>query len=224
MANHAFASFWLREYTEETMLERFGSFVATVPFSATRRGFTELVVRAVGASESPVAEFDARSRPLEAGELVEIAREYVHDDSCFEVQAHWDLWTYEQTSGRWQLGPQPLEIYCSGEAYDEGAWRENGHLQVDAGFEHLFTGHAGLLGIRPHAGAPPEHPAEKEFLDAMAKPESLRAYHEKTRENIRKLMHWASQVEAAVPVERFQMWSEGEENFEARMEEILAVR
>jgi len=31
-------------------------------------------------------------------------------------------------------------------------------------------------------------------------------------------------VENALPVERFRLWSEGEENFEARLDEILAVR
>jgi hypothetical protein len=31
-------------------------------------------------------------------------------------------------------------------------------------------------------------------------------------------------VEDALPVERFRLWSEGEENFEARLDHILAVR
>jgi hypothetical protein len=52
----------------------------------------------------------------------------------------------------------------------------------------------------------------------------LREYQEKTRENIQKLMGWMRAVEEALPVERFRLWSEGEENFEARLDEILAVR
>lgn len=224
MANHAFASFWCRNFSEETMVDRFGEFVSTAPFSTAHRGFTKFVIRAVDPSESPVAEHDLRAQPLEAAELVELAREYLHGDIAFETRAYWDLWTYEMSTGRWQLQPQPLELFCYGEEYDEGAWRETGHLHADIGFEHLFTGHAGLLGARRQAAAPPQHPAEQEFLTAMARPESLRAYHEKTQENIRKLLHWASQVEAAAPIEQFRLWSEGEENFEARMEEILAVR
>jgi hypothetical protein len=58
----------------------------------------------------------------------------------------------------------------------------------------------------------------------MSRPENLRTYHEKTRENIRKLYDWMARVESALPVERYRLWSEGEENFEARMEEILAAR
>jgi len=58
----------------------------------------------------------------------------------------------------------------------------------------------------------------------MSQPENLQAYQEKTRENIKKLYDWIAQVETALPVERYQLWSEGEENFEARIEEILAAR
>jgi hypothetical protein len=37
-------------------------------------------------------------------------------------------------------------------------------------------------------------------------------------------MEWMSAAERALPVERYRLWSEGEENFEARLEEILAAR
>ena len=205
------------------MLEHFGLFLSTVPFSAGHHGFTELVIRAVDPSESPLAEHDLRVQPLDAAEIVELAREYVSSDAAFETRAHWDLWTFEMSSGRWRLQPQTLDLFCYGEEYDKGAWRETGHLQAHVGLEHLFTGHAGLLGARQQPSVPAQHPIEQEFLNAMTQPERLRAYHEKTRENIRKLLHWASQVEADVPIEQFRLWSEGEENFEARMEEILAV-
>jgi hypothetical protein len=58
----------------------------------------------------------------------------------------------------------------------------------------------------------------------MSQPQNLREYQLKTRENIQKLMGWMGAVEEALPVERFRLWSEGEENFEARIDEILAVR
>ena len=57
----------------------------------------------------------------------------------------------------------------------------------------------------------------------MSQPANLREYQEKTRENIRKVFDWMQRIEGAVPVERTRLWSEGEENFEARIEEILAV-
>jgi hypothetical protein len=58
----------------------------------------------------------------------------------------------------------------------------------------------------------------------MSWPENLKLYKERTRENIKKLFDWVRQIETAVDAERVRLWSEGEENFEARLEEILAAR
>ena len=113
---------------------------------------------------------------------------------------------------------------CYGEDYDDDFWRENGHVEVNFGFEHFFTGHAGLLGVRRDSQAPAQSPEEARFLEAMAWPENLERYQDETQENIRKLLDWIRQIEKAVPVERVRLWSEGEENFEARIEEILAAR
>ena len=58
----------------------------------------------------------------------------------------------------------------------------------------------------------------------MAGADNLKQYHQKTRENIQKLFAWVEAVEAALPVERSELSSEGEENFEARLDAILAQR
>ena len=58
----------------------------------------------------------------------------------------------------------------------------------------------------------------------MAWPENLAKYQEKTRENIRKLLDWMRRIESSLPVEKVRLWSEGEENFEARLDEIVAAR
>ena len=49
-------------------------------------------------------------------------------------------------------------------------------------------------------------------------------YQEKTRENIKRLFGWVRKIEDSLPVAKLKLWSEGEENFEARLEEILAAR
>jgi hypothetical protein len=58
----------------------------------------------------------------------------------------------------------------------------------------------------------------------MAAGDNLKQYHQKTRENIQRLFDWVEAVEAALPVERSELSSEGEENFEARLDAILAQR
>jgi len=224
VSNYAYLSGWCPEFGEEKILERFGEFLATVPFSESRPGFRHLVIRAVDSSEAPVLEQDLRAVPLDAAGVIEIVKDHLHSDSSYEVHADWDLWVFESDTARWQLRPQGLQLFCHGEDYDGGFWEENGHLQVYFGFEHLFTGHARLLGIRQMGQAPPQSPEEARFLASMAEPSNLRMYQEKTRENIRKLFDWVGRIEKAVPVKRLRLWSEGEENFEARLEEILAAR
>jgi hypothetical protein len=224
MANHAYLNVWCKDFPEEHILERFGAFLSTVPFSATKPGFTRLEIRALDASEASVMEQDLRAIPLDAGGIIEIAAEQLHSDSSYEVGCHWDLATFDALAGKSVTEPQPLNIICRGEDYDGGFWREGGHFEVNLGFEHFFTGHAGLLGMRPGPKAPAHSPEEARFLEAMAWPENLEKYQKQTRENIRKLQDWMRRIEDAVPVETVRLWSEGEQNFEARLDEIVAAR
>ena len=224
MANRAYASIWSRDFSGETLIERWKAFLETVPLSAERPGFTDLVIRAVDTAEAPIFEQDLRSGEYGAEVLAGLAQEHAHADCSYETQAFWDLWTWNESSQRWTQEAQPLGIICYGSDFDEGIWKEQGHFFVDAGFEHLFTGHAGLLGIRHGRAEALRHPDEANFLAVMSRPENLQAYQEKTRENIRKLYEWIARIEASIPVERYQLWSEGEENFEARIDEILAAR
>ena len=222
MANRAYASFWTRDYSEAPMLDRFERWLESVPVSAERPGFASLVIRAIEPSESPVLEHDFLGGAAGPADVVALAREHCNADCAYEVEAHWDLWHRGLDSGLWQRGPQRLLLICHGEAYDNGVAAESGHFLVDLGLEHLYTGHAGLLGTRGARGAPAD-PFETEFLALMDQEEQLREYHERTRQNIQQLMDWIRTAEQALPVERTVLWSEGEENLEARLDEILAM-
>jgi len=225
MANHAYASLWLRDVEESARIEQLERLLETVPLAKTRPGFTSLVIRAVEPSLPPIAEFELRAAPVSAAEIAALAREHANADVAYEVGAHTDLWTRDAESGRWNDTPQPVEISSYGLDYDDGvAAADLGHFLIDAGFEHFFTGHAGLLGTSGTRIVTAEHPAEQEFLSAMSRPENLRGYYERTRENIQRLLRWTRAAQAALPVERMRLYSEGEENFESRLDEILAVR
>ena len=224
MSNQSYLSFWYADQPQELLLERFGAFLATVPFSEKMPGFTQLVIHAVSSSEIPILEQDLRQVALDAAGILEIAQEHANSDCAYDVSCYWDLAVFDAASGKWKVEPQPLEISCYGQDYDDEFWRENGHVQVNLGFEHLFTGHAGLLGFQRGSRASAQSPEEARFLEAMAWPENLERYHDETRKNIRRLLDWIRQIEKKVPVDRIRLWSEGEENFEARIEEILAAR
>jgi len=212
MANRAYLRVWTRDFSDKTMIPEFARFLATAPLSEGEGKFQLLTVQAVDAAESPVAEWDLKDGRFGAAEVAALAAQHVNEDTAFIVEAQWDLWTFDISTLKWTETAQPLELICQGTAYDEHAASAAGHFSADLGFEHLFTGHAGL------------HPVEKTFRNWMASSENLKLYHQKTRENIQTLFGWLEAVETALPVERSELWSEGEDNFEARLDAIVAQR
>src|SRR5258708_1843402 len=119
-----------------------------------------------------------------------------------------------------------MVLNCQGLEYDGGLAASAVHFMVDLGFEHFFTGHGGLLA--PGAASNPfhssDHPMEHTFRQWMAAGGNLKEYHAKTRGNIQQIFNWVGAVGRGLPVERSELWSEGEENFEARLDAILAHR
>ena len=224
MPNRAYANIWLNNFDETNMLAQFGRFLASVPLSAGPLGFSDLTIRAVDSTETPVEEFDLRGQAMTAAEIAVLAAEHQASDMGYEVSARWDMWIREMETASWKMKPEMLNLFCHGPQYDSDVAAESGHFLADLGFEHLFTGHAGLLTPDSTRVAQPQHPDEARFLMWMSQPHNLRDYQEKTRENIEKLMAWMGAVDKALAVQRVRLWSEGEENFEARLDEILAVR
>jgi len=226
MANRAYLRVWTRDFSEQTMIAEFARFLTTAPLSEGKGNFQQLTVQAVDSTEVPVDEWDLKEGTFGPAEVAALAGQHINDDTTYIVQARWDLWSFDLESLKWKMGPEPLVLICQGKAYDDGIAASEGHFQADLGFEHFFTGHAGLLA--PGAAKNPfdssDHPLEKTFRNWMASTENLKLYHQKTRENIQKLFGWVEAVEAALPVERSELWSEGEDNFEARLDAILAQR
>jgi hypothetical protein len=231
MANHAYLRVWTRDFSLETMIPEFARFLTTAPLSPTHDTFDELIVQAVDPGETPVAEWDLRPSQAGAAEVAAMAAQHLNPDTAYIASATWDLWTFDMDTLKWQQKPQPLELICHGPDYDGGIVASAGHFQADLGFEHFFTGHAGLLVPNPSSSFKPanssnssEHPVEHTFRQWMAASSNLKEYHAKTRENIQQLFSWVDGIERALPVERTELWSEGEENMEARLDEILAQR
>ena len=226
MANHAYLRVWTRDFSLETMLAEFARFLTSAPLSAAQETFSELIVQAVDATEIPVAEWDLRPLKMGPAEVTALAVQHLNADTAYIANATWDLWGFDIESLKWQHKPEPLALACYGAEYDGGLAAMAGHFSADLGFEHFFTGHGGLLA--PGAASNPfdssDHPMEHTFRQWMKAPGNLKEYHAKTRENIQRLFHWVEAVERALPVERSELWSEGEENFEARLDAILAQK
>jgi hypothetical protein len=226
MANHAYLRVWTRDFSLETMIPEFARFLTTAPLSASHSSFEELTVQAVDPGETPIAEWDLRSLNTGPAEVAAMAAQHLNSDTAYFVGAKWDLWSFDIESMKWQLKPEPLLLTCHGLDYDDGIAANSGHFLADLGFEHFFTGHGGLLapGAASNPFATAEHPVEHTFRQWMSASNNLKEYHAKTRENIQQLFHWVEAIEGALPVERSELWSEGEENMEARLDAIFAQR
>lgn len=226
MANRAYLHAWTRDFSEATMIAEFARFLTTAPLSASHPTFTGLLIQAVDSTETPFAEWDLRDQNYGSAEVAALAAQYLNADTAYIASALWDLWALDVETLKWRHEPQPLLLVCHGPDYDGGLAQTSGHFMADLGFEHFFTGHAGLLA--PGAASNPfdssDHPVEHTFRRWMAAGGNLREYHAKTRENIQQLFHWVDAVEQALPVQRSELSSEGEENFEARLDAILAQR
>ena len=226
MANRAYLRVRTRDFSEATMIAQFARFLTTAPLSESRPYFDELTVQPIDPTEPPAAEWDVHDGTYGAPEIAALAAQHLNADSAYIVYARWDLWTFDVDTVTWKRGPQPLILPCNGPEYDNGAATSEGHFVADLGFEHLFTGHGGILA--PAVASNPfdnsDHPIEKTFRSWMSVEANRKIYAGKTSENIQHLMNWVESISRALPVERSELWSEGEENFEARIDAILALR
>jgi hypothetical protein len=226
MANRAYLRVWTRDFSESTMIAEFARFLTTAPLSASQDSFSEFTVQPIDATETPLVEWDLRPLGYGAAEVAALAAQHLHTDSAYIATAKWDLWGLDMESLKWKHQLEPLLLTCHGLEYDGGIATTAGHFLADLGFEHFFTGHAGLLA--PGSASNPfnssDHPVEHTLQQWMATDGNLNQYHAKTRENIQQLFDWVEAIERALPVERSELWSEGEENFEARLDAILAQR
>ena len=208
------------------MIAEFARFLTAAPLAESRPYFDELIAQAVDPTEPPAAEWDVHDGTYGAAEIAALAAQHLNADTAYIVYAKWDLWAFDINTMKWKRGAQPLILTCHGPEYDNGVAESEGHFVAELGFEHLFTGHGGILA--PAAAANPfdgsDHPVEKTFRSWMSVEANRQEYAGKTRENIQHLMNWVESVSRALPVERSELWSEGEENFEARIDAILALR
>jgi hypothetical protein len=223
MANRAYLRVWTRDFSETTLIAQFARFLTTAPLSATENAFKELIVQPVDATELSLAEWDLKDLGYGAPEVAALAIQHLHPDSAYIVNAKWDIWSFDVEALKWMHKPEPLMLTCHGPEYDGGIAASEGNFTADLGFEHFFTGHGGLLA--PGAASNPfdssDHPLEHTFRQWMSVAANLKEYHAKTRANIQQLFSWVEAIEQALPVERSELWSEGEQNFEARLDAIL---
>lgn len=194
MADGLFLNLWFPSFEENEMMPRLLSVVKQFPASSALPGVGYVSVRPIGWGEATVFEqrFDFRADPTEAIELI---TEYAHEDYAFQVEMAWDIWMPQETeegpdTTRWELRAQPVVFTAHGKQFDEGAYQQDGHVQVDFGLDTPFL-----------------------YEDLDYTPETER----RVKANVQTLIEFTQRVEKNCGISGRVLWSESDENLAQKL-------
>jgi hypothetical protein len=184
-----YLSLWFRDFSGPEMLPHAFAVLQQFPFSAQRPGVSYFAVHPVSWTEATVLE---RRFPagIDAGQATLIAAELVHDDFAYVFEAYWDLWAPDASTGNWVLEPAAVKFIVQGELFDEGAYQQTGHIEVDFGLDSYFL--------------QPETELSEQTRD-------------KIRENVAKLVEFSKNVEKNSGTSARLLWSESEESLAQKL-------
>jgi hypothetical protein len=67
------------------------------------------------------------------------AMELLHEDTAYEFEMKWQLWTFEPGEGGldgiWRRVPQTVRVLAFGPEFDDATFEQNGHIRVDFGLD-----------------------------------------------------------------------------------------
>ncbi len=189
MPDPLYLSLWFADFSGPEMLPHVLAVLQQFPYSAQRAGITYAAVQPVSWNEPTVLE-----RRLSPGitpeEAIFIAADLVHDDYAYILEAYWDLWTPASSGQQWGLAPSPVKFIVQGEEFDQQAYEQTGHIQVDFGLDSSF------------------------LLEDAALNEQTQA---KLRDNVAKLVEFTVTVEKNTRAKARLLWSESEENLAQKL-------
>jgi hypothetical protein len=189
VSDSLYLSLWFSDFSGPEMLPHSYSVLQQFPFSSQRPGVTYLALHPVSWNEATVLE---RRFPggIDPGQATLIAAELIHDDYAYVFEAYWDLWTPDQSKETWVLEPAAVKFIVQGEEFDEKAYEQTGHIEVDFGLDSYF--------LQPETSL-------NEQTEA------------KIRENIAKLVEFSTKVEKNSGVSSRLLWSESEDNLAQKL-------
>jgi hypothetical protein len=132
MADQLYVSYWLRGFTTMNMLQQFERTVSKFPFSKLTKAEPVLRVYAVSFGEAPVLE-TAFPNPPDPAAIGASAREFLHNDTCVQLEAAWDLWLHDTD---WKLQPSRVLIESYAPDFEDAERDEN--LRIELGLDSKF--------------------------------------------------------------------------------------
>ncbi len=188
MSDPLYLSFWFSSFEADDMLPLALSMLRQFPYSAQKPGITYLSLHPVSWNEATVLE-----RRLDPGVTPEgailMASEFIHEDYGYAFDAFWDLWARGK-DGIWQEEPTRVRFLVNGIEFDDGAYEQEGHIQVELGLDSLFLQEQ--VPLTPEA-------------------------EERVRANVQMLVDFGRKAEKTTGAKARLLWSESEENLAQKL-------
>src|SRR5277367_4415167 len=115
MADQLFLSYWLRNYSDTSMLRNYEKLLRLFPFSLLAQQATTFKIMAVDVSEPVVAEVPY-SPPVPLDAILAVGRDFQNPDSAYRLETWWDLW---QFNDEWKLAPARVALCCFGPEFNQ---------------------------------------------------------------------------------------------------------
>jgi hypothetical protein len=182
-------SLWFSDFGGPAMVPQILAVLQQFPFSQERSGITFIAVQPVSWNEPSVLErrFPAGIAPEEA---MVIAADLIHDDYAYVFEAYWDIWTPDAHATAWQLLPSRVRFIAQGEEFEDGVYRESGHILIDFGLDSLFV------------------------QENVALTDETQA---KIRDNVTRLLEFTRKIELHTRATSRHLWSDSEENLAQKL-------
>lgn len=189
MPDSLYLSLWFSDFSGPEILPHAFSVLQQFPFSKQQPGITYLALHPVSWNEPTVLERRFPSG-IDPGQATLIAAELVHEDYAYVFETHWDLWTSDTAAANWVHQPATVKLIAQGEEFDDNAYQQSGHIQVDFGLDSHFLAPEASLNNQAQA---------------------------KIRENVARLVEFSIKVEKNSGATSRLLWSESEENLAQKL-------
>ena len=98
MADQLYLSYWLRNYSEPTMLRHYEKLLRLFPFS--RLGAAAFHFKCRGGLQRAGGGGDSVSSAGADRRVLAVAKDFQNADACYRLETWWDLWQFET---EWKL-------------------------------------------------------------------------------------------------------------------------
>jgi len=207
MADQLYLSYWLRNFSEPTMLRHYEKLLRLFPFSRLATQPSTFKALAVDYSEPVVLEVPYPP-PVPIDDVLAAAKDFQNPDSCYRLETWWDLWHF---SGEWKLLPTRVALSCFGPEFDQG----NGLHPEQPTAVTEFPG--STEDSTANCALEIEFGIDASFLPQPELPDSPRVI----QSNIKSLLKLVHDLDDALPVETRMLWSESGENFSEKLHQAL---